>query len=170
MIRPILRRPLASSARLFSTTPTRAYPRPTNPLKAVAAPAVGSYSGDAGGDEHTLNSPSELARRISSKVLPKIDRPDVKRVMVVGSGGLSIGQAGEFDYSGEHPILYISSSSIPAAGPSLFLRRLPALVRARPSSARAGNLVSELHADLASRLALTFSRLPGDQGVEGVQH
>ena len=29
---------------------------------------------------------------------------DVKKVLVIGSGGLSIGQAGEFDYSGEsHP-------------------------------------------------------------------
>jgi hypothetical protein len=28
--------------------------------------------------------------------------PDIKRVVVVGSGGLSIGQAGEFDYSGKH--------------------------------------------------------------------
>jgi len=27
-------------------------------------------------------------------------RVDVKKVLVVGSGGLSIGQAGEFDYSG----------------------------------------------------------------------
>ena len=26
---------------------------------------------------------------------------DVKKVLVIGSGGLSIGQAGEFDYSGE---------------------------------------------------------------------
>lgn len=48
----------------------------------------------------TLNSPSELARRISAKVLPKLEKPDVRKVLVVGSGGLSIGQAGEFDYSG----------------------------------------------------------------------
>ena len=27
---------------------------------------------------------------------------DVKKVLVIGSGGLSIGQAGEFDYSGEN--------------------------------------------------------------------
>lgn len=27
---------------------------------------------------------------------------DVKKVLVIGSGGLSIGQAGEFDYSGAH--------------------------------------------------------------------
>ena len=28
------------------------------------------------------------------------DLVDVKKVLVIGSGGLSIGQAGEFDYSG----------------------------------------------------------------------
>jgi len=65
---------------------------------AVAAPAVGSYSSS---DEPTLNSPSELARRISAKVLPRLEKPDVRKVLVVGSGGLSIGQAGEFDYSGK---------------------------------------------------------------------
>jgi hypothetical protein len=31
---------------------------------------------------------------------------DVKKVLVIGSGGLSIGQAGEFDYSGRHLFLY----------------------------------------------------------------
>ena len=30
------------------------------------------------------------------------DLVDVKKVLVIGSGGLSIGQAGEFDYSGVH--------------------------------------------------------------------
>ena len=48
----------------------------------------------------TLTSPSDLARKLSEAVLPRIPRPDVKKVLVVGSGGLSIGQAGEFDYSG----------------------------------------------------------------------
>lgn len=48
----------------------------------------------------TLSTPSEIAKKISAAVLPKIDKPDVKKVLVVGSGGLSIGQAGEFDYSG----------------------------------------------------------------------
>lgn len=66
---------------------------------AVAAPAVGNYNQIDDGP--TLNSPSELARRISAKVLPRLEKPDVKKVLVVGSGGLSIGQAGEFDYSGE---------------------------------------------------------------------
>lgn len=48
-------------------------------------------------------SASELARRLSQAVLPKLSRPDVKKVLIVGSGGLSIGQAGEFDYSGMFP-------------------------------------------------------------------
>lgn len=76
---------------ILTSSPRRKY--------AVAAPAVGSYAQVDG--EPTLNSPSELARRISAKVLPRLEKPDVKKVLVVGSGGLSIGQAGEFDYSGE---------------------------------------------------------------------
>jgi hypothetical protein len=68
-------------------------------LRAVAAPAVGNYSPSTDGP--TLNSPSEIARRISAQVLPRLPPVDVKKVLVVGSGGLSIGQAGEFDYSGE---------------------------------------------------------------------
>lgn len=32
---------------------------------------------------------------------------DVKKVLVIGSGGLTIGQAGEFDYSGEHTWLVL---------------------------------------------------------------
>ena len=56
---------------------------------------------DAKVESGTLTSPSDIARKLSEKVLPRIPRPDVKKVLVVGSGGLSIGQAGEFDYSGK---------------------------------------------------------------------
>lgn len=55
---------------------------------------------------------SELARRLTNNVLPKIDRPDVKKVCIVGSGGLSIGQAGEFDYSGAQAIKAMKESNI----------------------------------------------------------
>jgi hypothetical protein len=61
-----------------------------------------------------LNSPSELARKISAKVLPKLPRPDVKKVVVVGSGGLSIGQAGEFDYSGSQALKALSEEGVEA--------------------------------------------------------
>ena len=36
--------------------------------------------------------------------LNKLPRPDVSKVLLLGSGGLSIGQAGEFDYSGSQAI------------------------------------------------------------------
>lgn len=70
----------------------------------------------------TLQSPSELARKLSEAALPLIPRPDVKKVLVVGSGGLSIGQAGEFDYSGENSISFASTtlphSYLPSSFPS----------------------------------------------------
>ncbi|KAJ6520742.1 hypothetical protein B0H19DRAFT_1277863 [Mycena capillaripes] len=91
---------------------TRAFHAPTQSLRAVAAPAVGAYAPKE--DEHVLNSPSELARRISAKVLPKIPRPDVQKVVVVGSGGLSIGQAGEFDYSGSQALKALSEEGVEA--------------------------------------------------------
>ncbi|KAG7531192.1 hypothetical protein FFLO_04551 [Filobasidium floriforme] len=79
-------------------------------LRAVAAPAVGNYTPSTDGP--TLNSPSELARKISAQVLPRLPPVDVKKVLVVGSGGLSIGQAGEFDYSGSQAIKALKESNI----------------------------------------------------------
>ncbi|KAL1745025.1 hypothetical protein HDZ31DRAFT_63512 [Schizophyllum fasciatum] len=96
---------------LHTTRPARALV-PTKPVRAVAAPAVGNYDPKDG--EHVLNSPSELARKISAKVLPKLPRPDVKKVLVVGSGGLSIGQAGEFDYSGSQALKALSEEGVEA--------------------------------------------------------
>lgn len=40
---------------------------------------------------------------IESGVVKPHDLVDVKKVLVIGSGGLAIGQAGEFDYSGSSP-------------------------------------------------------------------
>ena len=44
--------------------------------------------------------PSAQAYIKSGVLAGKKDLVDVKKVLVIGSGGLSIGQAGEFDYSG----------------------------------------------------------------------
>ena len=104
-------RSLTSSRTLHTTVPRFAL-RPTTPRLAVAAPAVGSYTPADG--EHVLNSPSELARRISAKVLPKLPRPDVRKVLIVGSGGLSIGQAGEFDYSGSQALKALREEGVEA--------------------------------------------------------
>ncbi|KAG8766514.1 hypothetical protein FRC12_006820, partial [Ceratobasidium sp. 428] len=43
---------------------------------------------------------------------PPIDRIPVKKVLVLGSGGLSIGQAGEFDYSGSQAIKALKEEGI----------------------------------------------------------
>ncbi|KAH9942217.1 carbamoyl-phosphate synthase [Epithele typhae] len=55
-----------------------------------------------------------IARKISAKVLPKIPRPDVHKVLIVGSGGLSIGQAGEFDYSGSQALKALREEGVDA--------------------------------------------------------
>jgi carbamoyl-phosphate synthase large subunit len=100
-------------ARFFHTSRSPAFAlSPTKSLRARAAPAVGSYVPKDG--EHVLNSPSEIARKISAKVLPNVPRPDVKRVVVVGSGGLSIGQAGEFDYSGSQALKALHEEGVEA--------------------------------------------------------
>lgn len=101
------------TTRRFHLTPLRYALAPTKPRYAIARAAVGSYSKDGEG-EHVLNSPSELARKISAKVLPKIPRPDVRKVLIVGSGGLSIGQAGEFDYSGSQALKALREEGVDA--------------------------------------------------------
>lgn len=79
---------------------------------AVANAVVGDYAGKE--DDHVLSSPSALARKISARVLPKIARPDVHKVVIVGSGGLSIGQAGEFDYSGSQALKALREEGVDA--------------------------------------------------------
>ena len=48
------------------------------------------------------------------QVLPKLPRLDVKKVIAVGSGGLSISQAGEFDYSGLQALKALSEEGVEA--------------------------------------------------------
>lgn len=101
-----------ASKRTLHNTSARLAIAPTKPVRAIASAAVGNYTPQEG--EHVLNSPSELARRISAKVLPKIPRPDVQKVLIVGSGGLSIGQAGEFDYSGSQALKALREEGVEA--------------------------------------------------------
>jgi carbamoyl-phosphate synthase large subunit len=46
--------------------------------------------------------PKAEAYLSSGAIKPGKNLVDVKKVLVIGSGGLSIGQAGEFDYSGAY--------------------------------------------------------------------
>ncbi|KAG9312067.1 carbamoyl-phosphate synthase subunit arginine-specific large [Chiua virens] len=58
--------------------------------------------------------PLRTCPKLSAKVLPQLDRPKVNKVVVVGSGGLSIGQAGEFDYSGSQAMKALREEGIEA--------------------------------------------------------
>ncbi len=98
--------------RRFHLTVTCHFPAPTAVARAIATPSVGDFVPQDG--ERVLNSPSELARRLSAKVLPKLPRADVRKVVMVGSGGLSIGQAGEFDYSGSQAMKALREEGIDA--------------------------------------------------------
>lgn len=57
--------------------------------------------------DNSQNAPSAKAYIESGVIKGAANPVDVKKVLVIGSGGLSIGQAGEFDYSGKHPILHL---------------------------------------------------------------
>lgn len=59
--------------------------------------------------------PNPKAYLESGVIRPK-DVVDVKKVLVIGSGGLAIGQAGEFDYSGES-LAFPSSPHRPRLSP-----------------------------------------------------
>ena len=106
---------VASAARSYSTR----LARNAASIKSSSSARAGAYrslSSSARRFEEklvsgTLQSPSELARKLSEAALPLIPRPDVKKVLVVGSGGLSIGQAGEFDYSGKSLVHHYKLSS-----------------------------------------------------------
>jgi hypothetical protein len=43
---------------------------------------------------------------------PRLPKLDVQKVLVLGSGGLSIGQAGEFDYSGSQAIKSLKEAGV----------------------------------------------------------
>ena len=59
------------------------------------------FTNSAKKSEQEIAAPNANAY-LESGVIKKVEnRVDVKKVLVIGSGGLSIGQAGEFDYSGE---------------------------------------------------------------------
>ena len=53
---------------------------------------------------------SEASARITT--VPIRRKPDVKSILLLGSGGLSIGQAGEFDYSGSQAIKALKESNV----------------------------------------------------------
>ncbi|OJJ81646.1 carbamoyl-phosphate synthase (glutamine-hydrolyzing) CPA2 [Aspergillus glaucus CBS 516.65] len=60
----------------------------------------------------TSNPPSAASYLNSGAVKPGSNLIDAKKVLVIGSGGISIGQAGEFDYSGSQALKALKEAGI----------------------------------------------------------
>ncbi|GAA5952842.1 hypothetical protein JCM21900_004241 [Sporobolomyces salmonicolor] len=86
-------------------------PRDTEFLFDVFLSAV-QKSLDAQAKGQQLTGPVEFPGGTAAENAAKTPRVDVKKVLVLGSGGLSIGQAGEFDYSGSQAIKALKEEGI----------------------------------------------------------
>ena len=77
-------------------------------LQKVASPArsqqLRAFSSSLRRLAEAQKTPTAESYLASGAVKPGSNLVDVKKVLVIGSGGLSIGQAGEFDYSGTFKI------------------------------------------------------------------
>ncbi|BGO94662.1 hypothetical protein NBRC10512_004908 [Rhodotorula toruloides] len=114
--------PSTRPLRAFHTTPRRSFVVDLTRRASIPDPSIAPTANEDLVDissqfkhiqtKDGTSAASDLARRLSQAVLPKLERPDVKKVMIVGSGGLSIGQAGEFDYSGAQAIKAMKESNI----------------------------------------------------------
>jgi len=60
----------------------------------------------------TQEAPNAQAYLNSGAIAGARDLVDVKKVLVIGSGGLSIGQAGEFDYSGSQALKALKEAGV----------------------------------------------------------
>jgi carbamoyl-phosphate synthase large subunit len=61
---------------------------------------------------HTETAPNAKAYLESGAIAGAQNLVDVKKVLVIGSGGLSIGQAGEFDYSGSQALKALKEAGV----------------------------------------------------------
>ena len=91
--RPIITQPLAQSARKLDKQ----------------ARTFTSSSNCRIGSQEAPNAKAYLA---SGAILGGRNLVDVKKVLVIGSGGLSIGQAGEFDYSGSQALKALKEAGV----------------------------------------------------------
>ncbi|GAA5908065.1 bifunctional carbamoylphosphate synthetase/aspartate transcarbamylase [Sporobolomyces salmoneus] len=86
-------------------------PRDTEFLFDVFISAI-EKSLDAQANGRQLTGPVEFPGGTAAENAAKTPRVDAKKVLVLGSGGLSIGQAGEFDYSGSQAIKALKEEGI----------------------------------------------------------
>ncbi|TVY49302.1 Carbamoyl-phosphate synthase arginine-specific large chain [Lachnellula occidentalis] len=108
-----LRVPAATPARTFTTRSSTRCLYAQNPVSAgKTARYVRLFSSSMIRRNETQTAPNAKAY-LESGVLKGAANPvDVKKVLVIGSGGLSIGQAGEFDYSGSQALKALKEAGV----------------------------------------------------------
>lgn len=98
----------SAAGRCFSSV-GRVAVKPDQPKRLGTVSIIRSYSSAA-----IQSAPNPKAYLDSGVIKPK-QAVDVKKVLVIGSGGLAIGQAGEFDYSGSYARL-VGAPPAPTSG------------------------------------------------------
>ncbi|TVY44360.1 Carbamoyl-phosphate synthase arginine-specific large chain [Lachnellula subtilissima] len=108
-----LRVPASTPSRTFTTRSSTRCLYPMNPVSAgKTARYVRLFSSSTIRRNETQTAPNAKAY-LESGVLKGASNPvDVKKVLVIGSGGLSIGQAGEFDYSGSQALKALKEAGV----------------------------------------------------------
>ena len=93
--------PEQSALRALSSQATARFAHPRlQTQKAASLRSYRAFSTSLRSLAATQKAPSAESYLASGAVKGAGNLVDVKKVLVIGSGGLSIGQAGEFDYSG----------------------------------------------------------------------
>ena len=91
--------PASYAVRSFTSVSTNVLPRTQVQPKTFAQKRIFLTSASRLASPATQAAQNPQAYLQSGVVKPR-EHVDVKKVLVIGSGGLAIGQAGEFDYSG----------------------------------------------------------------------
>ncbi|RYP56555.1 hypothetical protein DL771_011874 [Monosporascus sp. 5C6A] len=113
---------LRHAGRLPTTLPRRQFIAasrtvPSQLLASNRSPAIlqrrnFSVTACAGADVATGQEAPNPKAYLESGVIKPRDIVDVKKVLVIGSGGLAIGQAGEFDYSGSQALKALKEAGV----------------------------------------------------------
>ncbi|KAI8051313.1 hypothetical protein BDF22DRAFT_693127 [Syncephalis plumigaleata] len=74
--------------------------------------AAWSHQFSRNGYRFASTTATPVRKFVSEDILAHVPKVQVNKVLVVGSGGLSIGQAGEFDYSGSQAIKALKEANI----------------------------------------------------------
>ncbi|ETS86723.1 Carbamoyl-phosphate synthase arginine-specific large chain [Pestalotiopsis fici W106-1] len=105
------RLPTALPRRQLTSSPSPAYTKLVSATRAEQWNQRRNFTASAACAAVSQEAPNPKAYIESGVIKPK-EIVDVKKVLVIGSGGLAIGQAGEFDYSGSQALKALKEAGV----------------------------------------------------------